>query len=85
LCKALGREDLANNPRFRTNPDKVASRVVLVRILQKIFATNSRKYWLKLLKEYSVPAATVYEINEVFEDRLSLDAHSHRFMFNCCI
>jgi crotonobetainyl-CoA:carnitine CoA-transferase CaiB-like acyl-CoA transferase len=51
LCKALGREDLANNPRFRTNPDKVASRVVLVRMLQEIFATNSREYWLKLLKE----------------------------------
>jgi len=68
LCKALGREDLASDPRFRTNPDRVANRDALVKMLQEIFATNSREYWLKLLEEYSVPAAPVYEINEVFED-----------------
>ncbi|MCC6056581.1 MAG: CoA transferase, partial [Desulfurococcaceae archaeon] len=68
LCKALGREDLANDPRFKTNPDRVANRDALVKMLQEIFATNSREYWLKLLEEYSVPAAPVYEINEVFED-----------------
>jgi len=55
-------------PRFKTNPDRVANREVLVNILQEIFTTNSREYWLKLLEDYSVPAAPIYEINEVFED-----------------
>jgi crotonobetainyl-CoA:carnitine CoA-transferase CaiB-like acyl-CoA transferase len=76
LCKALGREDLANDPRFRTNPDRVANRDVLVKMLQEIFATNSREYWLKLLeKKYSVPAAVhpravVYGVLRLFSATL---------------
>jgi formyl-CoA transferase len=68
LCKALGREDLANDLRFRTNADRVAHREELIKILQDIFSTNTRDYWLKLLEEYGVPAAPVYEIDEVFQD-----------------
>jgi formyl-CoA transferase len=68
MCKALGREDLAEDPRFRTNADRVVNRDELVKILQNIFATNSRDYWIKLLEESGVPSAPVYDINEVFED-----------------
>ncbi|WP_048078679.1 CaiB/BaiF CoA transferase family protein [Desulfurococcus mucosus] len=68
MCRALGREDLAGDPRFRTNADRVANRDLLVSMLQEIFETGSRDEWLKKLEEAGVPAAPVYELDEVFKD-----------------
>ena len=68
LCRVLGRPDLAEDPRFKTNADRVANREVLVKILQEIFQGNTREYWIKLLEEGGVPVAPVYEIDEVFND-----------------
>lgn len=68
LCRVLGRPDLAEDPRFKTNADRVANREALVKILQEIFQGNTREYWIKLLEEGGVPVAPVYEIDEVFND-----------------
>jgi len=68
LCEALNRMDLCENPLFKTNADRVANREQLVKILQEIFSTNKREYWIKLLEEHGVPVAPVYEIDEVFKD-----------------
>jgi len=68
MCKALGRTDLAEDPRFRTNADRVSHREELVEILQGLFSANTREYWVKLLEENGVPSAPVYEIDEVFSD-----------------
>lgn len=68
MCKALGRVDLVEDPRFKTNADRVSNREKLVEILQSIFNTNTRDYWVKLLEENGVPSAPVYGIDEVFRD-----------------
>jgi formyl-CoA transferase len=38
LCEAIGRMDLADNPLFKTNADRVANRELLVKTLQDIFS-----------------------------------------------
>ncbi len=68
LCKALGLEHLANDPRFKTNPDRVKNRDELIPILQRVFLQKPRDYWLKVLEEAGVPVAPVYELDEVFTD-----------------
>jgi formyl-CoA transferase len=68
LCEAIGRMDLADNPLFKTNADRVANRELLVKTLQDMFSKNKREYWVKLLEEHGVPASPVYEIDEVFRD-----------------
>ncbi|MEM4717530.1 MAG: CaiB/BaiF CoA-transferase family protein [Desulfurococcaceae archaeon] len=68
LCEAINRLDLVDDPRFKTNPDRVAHRDELVVILQDIFRRNTREYWVNLLEKYGVPASPVYEVNEVFND-----------------
>ncbi len=68
LCKALGLEELAEDPRFRSNPDRVKNRDKLIPLLEKIFATRPRDYWLRVLDEAGVPVAPVYEVDEVFRD-----------------
>jgi len=68
MCKALGLEDLANDPRFRTNPDRVKNRNALIPILEEIFSKKPREYWIEILEKVKVPVAPVYEIDEVFSD-----------------
>ncbi len=68
MCKALGIEELAQDPRFKTNPDRVRNRDQLIPILEDLFSKRPRDYWLKVLEEAGVPVAPVYEIDEVFED-----------------
>ena len=68
LCRAIGLEELADDPRFRTNADRVRNRGELVPILEKVFSEKPRSYWLELLEKAGVPAAPVYELDEVFRD-----------------
>lgn len=68
LCEALGRRDLLEDPRFKTNALRVENREVLVNILQDIFEKNTREHWVKLLENHGVPVSPVYDIDEVFED-----------------
>ncbi|MEM4537164.1 MAG: CaiB/BaiF CoA-transferase family protein [Thermosphaera sp.] len=68
FCKAIGHEELTSDPRFRTNPDRVANRDLLIHLLQEIFSTNTRDYWIKKLEGAGVPVAPVYELDEVFKD-----------------
>ncbi len=68
LCEAIGRPELAEDPRFRTNPDRVKNRGELIPILEEVFATKSRDEWLKVMEQYGIPAAPVYELDELFQD-----------------
>lgn len=68
LCKALGREDLLEDPRFKTNPDRVRNRGQLIPILEEAFQAKLRDEWLHTLWSHGVPAAPVYDIDEVFQD-----------------
>ena len=82
LCNALNLENLINDPRFKTNPDRVKNRKILAPLLENIFIKKSRADWLKILEDAGVPTGPVYEIDEVFNDnyvRLShlVDAINH--------
>jgi len=68
LCKAIGREDLLVDDRFKSNPDRVKNRSELAGILQSVFSKMSRDYWIKILDEAGIPVAPVYGVDEVFED-----------------
>jgi len=68
LCEAINKPELIDNPKFRTNPDRVKNRDELVNILQEAFRKRSREEWIKLLREHGIPAAPIYELDEVFKD-----------------
>lgn len=69
LCKALNlSEELCNSPEFNTNPARVRNRDKLIPLLEEIFRSKPRDYWLKVLTDNDVPCGPVYEVNEVFED-----------------
>jgi crotonobetainyl-CoA:carnitine CoA-transferase CaiB-like acyl-CoA transferase len=75
-CQVIGRPDLADDPRFRTNEDRVRNRDGLVPMLTAIFRERPAREWLERLERESVPCAPVRALDEVFrspEGRLLIE------------
>jgi crotonobetainyl-CoA:carnitine CoA-transferase CaiB-like acyl-CoA transferase len=68
LCEALDMRELLNDPRFKSNIDRVTNREILIPILERKFSERNREDWLKILEKWDVPCAPVYELDEVFQD-----------------
>ncbi len=68
FCEALGRPELATDPRFATNPARVEHRGELEPLLDALFATRTTVEWARLLNEHEVPAGPVYRISEIAKD-----------------
>jgi crotonobetainyl-CoA:carnitine CoA-transferase CaiB-like acyl-CoA transferase len=54
LCIALGKPELATDPRFDTNEKRVRDRSGLREILEPLFRTRSTAEWMKLLDDRDV-------------------------------
>jgi crotonobetainyl-CoA:carnitine CoA-transferase CaiB-like acyl-CoA transferase len=68
LVEAIGLPELADDPRFRTNPDRVTNRPALVEALGPRLREQPRSVWLDRLAVAGVPAAPVQDIGEVAAD-----------------
>jgi glutaryl-CoA transferase len=66
FCAAIGKPELARDPRFEKNPDRVANRDALIPVLSEIFRSRNNETWLRLLNEAEVPCAPIQTIDEVF-------------------
>ncbi|RLI04075.1 CoA transferase [Candidatus Bathyarchaeota archaeon] len=68
LCKVLGVEHLADDPRFNTNPKRVENREELVKILEEIFVQKTTSEWLELIRKAGVPCGPIYNVADVVND-----------------
>ncbi len=68
LCALLGREDLAADPRFAGNPQRVENRETLVPLLQEEFRAKTASHWLEVLVAAGIPCAPIHAVDEVFAD-----------------
>ena len=75
LADGLGAPTLADDPRFRTNADRVANRSALVELLEELLGADTVDAWVERLTASGVPAGKVGSIPDAFElaDRLGLD------------
>lgn len=68
LCQVLGQPELAEDPRFSTNPSRVQNRELLVSLLSGILREKPRAYWISALKKAGVPAGPVNSLSDLFGD-----------------
>jgi crotonobetainyl-CoA:carnitine CoA-transferase CaiB-like acyl-CoA transferase len=68
LCEAIGREDLARDQRYATNPDRVANREELVEILEREFYKRTADEWVEEIRAAGVPCGPVNALADVFTD-----------------
>ena len=60
LCERIGLSELAEDPRFRTNPDRLANRDALLPPIRARLAERPSSHWLDVLD--GVPVAPVQDI-----------------------
>ena len=68
FCKAAGREELSEDARFRTNPDRLKNRDLLVPIVEAIMRGRSKNAWVSALETAGVPCGPINNMQEVFEN-----------------
>lgn len=68
FCTALGQPDLAQDPRFATNPARVEHRDELEPLLEGLFVAHTTSEWMALLDEHGVPAGPVYRVSDIARD-----------------
>lgn len=65
LCGVLGRPEWADDPRFRSNPDRVAHRQVLNAGIEAILSRRPASDWVDALNAAGVPCAATQSVSEV--------------------
>jgi formyl-CoA transferase len=68
FCSVAGRPELAQDPRFATNPNRVRNRPMLVPVVAEIMRARTTRQWLEALEPAGVPVGPINNLAQVFED-----------------
>jgi crotonobetainyl-CoA:carnitine CoA-transferase CaiB-like acyl-CoA transferase len=68
LCKGIGRPDLLEDPRFKTNDDRVAHRTECVETLSAIFRARPMAVWVDMISQAGVPCGPINRVADVVND-----------------
>lgn len=72
FCNAIGRQDLADNPKYSTSEERASHAKDLIDIIQRVFAEMTYEEWKSTLKRYKLIWSPVQFPLEVIEDRQAL-------------
>jgi CoA:oxalate CoA-transferase len=67
LCQALGRAELAGDPRFLTNADRNRHADQLKEMLEQTLVCRRADHWLRVLDEAGVPCSLVNSVADAVE------------------
>jgi len=68
FCEVAGAPQLASDPRFARNAERVRHRRTLVPMLAALMKTRSRSDWLASLEAAKVPSGPINDLADVFAD-----------------
>lgn len=68
LCEAMGRPELAKDPKFVSHVSRGANQVELDDLVGAWTKTKSRTEVLKLMEDFGVPSGLIYRTPEMLED-----------------
>ena len=68
LCAALGRADLATDPRFETNATRMTHRAALAAELEVALGARTTATWVEALLAAGIPAGPINDLAQVFDD-----------------
>lgn len=68
FADAVGRPDLLDDPRFDTNPHRMANSDALDAEIAPIFLTRTSGEWIDILEKADIPVGPVNQYTQVFSD-----------------
>lgn len=67
FCPAIGHPELATDPRYRTNRDRIANSKSLIDTLQNILMTRTYEEWEALMLQNGIPVGAINSIAQLVE------------------
>ncbi len=68
FCDFAGLQGVSEDPRFKTNPDRLENREALIEIIRVATAGQPSSYWIDGLQDCGVPCGPVNNLADVFDD-----------------
>ncbi|MBK8023460.1 MAG: CoA transferase [Chloroflexi bacterium] len=68
LCRLIERPAWAADPRFATNPARVANRVELIDLLEAVFGERPAAEWIERCLAAGIPAGRINTVREALDD-----------------
>jgi hypothetical protein len=68
FVEIIGRPELKDDPRFRTNADRVKNNAELIAIIEEELVKKPKAYWLAELEKAKIPCGPMLNYDEVFTD-----------------
>lgn len=65
--QAIGRPELAADPKYQTNSTRITNRDELIPMLEGIMLTRTRDEWISDLEKVGVPCGPIQSIDQVFD------------------
>ena len=73
FCGEAGVPEIAQDPRYATNQNRVRNRDVLIPTLEEVFLVRDRDDWLAAFERLGIPAGPINNIGQVFDDPQVID------------
>lgn len=67
LCEVGGRPQLADDPRFARNADRIRNREALIPLIAEMMAERTMNEWIDALEKAGVPCGPINDLAQVFE------------------
>lgn len=68
FCDGMNLPHLVDDPRFRTNADRLRNRGDLIAIIEAETVKQTRQHWVSLLRQAGVPVAPINDYEQAFND-----------------
>lgn len=72
FCRAIGREELIEDARYKEPNDRKARETELAELLEGILTEHTTDYWLERLESAGVVAGPIYDMSQVYADEQTL-------------
>ena len=68
FCRVIGQEEWTEDPRFRTNADRVGHRRQLSALLEPVILQKTTQEWIDQLRANGLPCGPIQTVGQVCED-----------------
>ena len=68
FCKLAGEDQLIDDPKFKTNADRVSNRDLVTNTLNEVTKKHSSEWWLTELEKQKIGCGPINTLSEVFAD-----------------
>lgn len=72
FCRAIGREELIEDARYKEPNDRKARETELAELLEGILTEHTTGYWMERLEAGGVVAGPIYDMSQVYADEQTL-------------